>query len=528
MDSSPIFSNPNHALSRVSSHIDRLPAELIAAIFTFCKYPIVVSTVSARWRSIANSSSTLWTNVKVVRQLDSHHLPLFLKYSRTSLLDVKLKFSSSGVVDKEREFDLADVSLVVSRLRPHFDRIRSLELMYPWSTEMDESQDEDATPVEFGSFWAFRVQRLFDIPAPQLETLQVDSDLGEPLPDWFLSGYTPRLRIIRLSGYNLHRNSTLLGGNFPLQELTIKFVHPEAAGLDPDDLDVFRSILRAHAPTLCDITFDIPWYFAPRSWDAPSPIVILTSLTSLSISGVFVTGLGDIHAPKLQTLQLDIEFHDDGNWGDTDALAAFADGADSVPAFLTLHAPTLEDVRIKLSNYAVQILDNHNDPTPCDYPVLRNLEITTNLLLDELFMGIHATSLEKLAITFDREGMEECQSTVIIISQVSHSLQSLIVESYGDRTLNDIYDVDDDDPPLPRLHFPALVDLEFRTPSAAELFAQIDSAPLLLSERTVVRKRKSFLPNYHALPYSCEFQHISFRGPCRARDITSPHYDIWV
>lgn len=112
--------------------IECLPAELLVLIFQagslsepkgLHPFPMIVSAVSRRWRAVAMSTPTLWTNLYITPVRPRKWIPLALELSRGHLLDItvdaRIDFSPSS----------ATVKTCMAQIKPELHRWRSFALM---------------------------------------------------------------------------------------------------------------------------------------------------------------------------------------------------------------------------------------------------------------------------------------------------------------------------------------------------------------------------------------------------------------
>ena len=85
---------PLYPLLPTPSPIDRLPVELISYIFSLSSDHTLFTQVNKRWRTIALSTSALWTNICItIRDLNgpllhTNHITKYLTLSRKSPLNI--------------------------------------------------------------------------------------------------------------------------------------------------------------------------------------------------------------------------------------------------------------------------------------------------------------------------------------------------------------------------------------------------------------------------------------------------------
>ncbi|KAJ6537248.1 hypothetical protein DFH09DRAFT_1178320 [Mycena vulgaris] len=132
---------------RGRTHIDRLPNELLSAIFIlaieqdchdesdpFTTSPTTISHVCRRWRHVALATGTLWTNVVLTFPTCDAQLTRALTWldrSKTYSLDILLDFRDPAW-DWEEDthgFRWADMEAVLTLLMPSAARWRTVELL---------------------------------------------------------------------------------------------------------------------------------------------------------------------------------------------------------------------------------------------------------------------------------------------------------------------------------------------------------------------------------------------------------------
>ena len=203
-----------------------LPSETISAIFEAGRsavvtprnawgsgtevqlpFPMLVSSVSRRWRNIALQTPQLWTSIAVdIRQSTDNLLDLYLDRSKAGLLDIVFMRAPSG-----RELYVANFYRQMGRLIPHVTRWRKLDIQLIYVTS---------------SATAFSL--LTHLHSPSLETLVLECsdelDGGTAAVDIFSAG-APLLSSLALSGASLRPplgkiTSFQLGGNFSYDGLS--------------------------------------------------------------------------------------------------------------------------------------------------------------------------------------------------------------------------------------------------------------------------------------------------------------------
>jgi len=180
-----------------NASIYSLPAETLADIFEAGRqlplndrdipFPVLVSHVSRRFRSIAIHESTLWTDIYTSQSSSSMDwLDIRLTRSGACLLDLRIKLLHD---DEDDEDDEDDVHCLLERILPHHKRLRRLSIRSPESARM------------YSLLSAFD-----DISVPSLESIHIymvyhcDEDYR---PMSVFGGGAPLLTSIRLHRWSL-------------------------------------------------------------------------------------------------------------------------------------------------------------------------------------------------------------------------------------------------------------------------------------------------------------------------------------
>ncbi|EDR10307.1 uncharacterized protein LACBIDRAFT_325254 [Laccaria bicolor S238N-H82] len=130
---------PDFPDSQKATLADELPPEILVYIFEMARntflpeeehllrrFPLVLGMVSQYWRQVAYGAPMLWSNVYVSHERDLDGLQVYLGRSRDLPIDLHVAYDDTSAPGGER-----DVSMLISTLRLHYPRCRSIRLKAP-------------------------------------------------------------------------------------------------------------------------------------------------------------------------------------------------------------------------------------------------------------------------------------------------------------------------------------------------------------------------------------------------------------
>ncbi|KDQ10038.1 hypothetical protein BOTBODRAFT_58384 [Botryobasidium botryosum FD-172 SS1] len=266
--------------------IDRLPNEVLSLIFELAtvdqewecvipemKTPLTLLRVSKRWRSVAQSSPSLWTKIDAMCR---YLAPLFLANSKGAPLDIELAaglpfFGEKAYRERHARVypaHVADIAKFLSPFLSHISRWRSLELV-------DIPQPTELIPLLLSS-------------APRLEMLVIQAEQAvlatshaEGSSTMFL-GSTPLLRHVNLHGFAPPLSSSLYTG---LTTLTLSRIN-----YPPHSIHQFLHNL-SQCPLLAELDvarlyFELPERFEDLNSFVPSSPVVFQHLRRMALHGL--------------------------------------------------------------------------------------------------------------------------------------------------------------------------------------------------------------------------------------------------
>ncbi|KDQ55461.1 hypothetical protein JAAARDRAFT_195834 [Jaapia argillacea MUCL 33604] len=192
-----------------TDYLNGLPNELLGQIFEECcsipsdsfdcPSPIAISLVSRRWRGIALSMSSLWTDI-VLRPRLLDRATAYL--SRSSHRTIDITFNAKTITSPISVDNKTNLLKAVRLLLPHIPRWRRFVLL-----------------VDFQSVLHEVAKHLAGVAAPELQSVEFLQDrldssrLGfEPIHTEIFAGGTPKLAQVRLRCTTLWWHCNMLSG----------------------------------------------------------------------------------------------------------------------------------------------------------------------------------------------------------------------------------------------------------------------------------------------------------------------------
>ncbi|KAJ3512158.1 hypothetical protein NMY22_g15416 [Coprinellus aureogranulatus] len=258
---------------------------------------ILVTHVCRRWRDVAVSCPTLWSELSFWKPAFTH---IMLQRSRDAPLSVQFHCKNRPSEELQKVF---------FKVLSQTSRLREVRLYAA-----------DEGPMTFASILA-----LFHNPAPCLETFALSdlSDLPQELPKSFLGGYAPRLRNLTLHPSPAHLWKTLPLGSTSLTKLMVRLVDDETRPA----FDDFAAGL-SHMPSLVTLIIFSHLPLGPISfsqldqYQGGHTSVVLPALESLTLYDDIYSAHGffsRVKMPRLTSIEMLLRC----DTGDADALSPF-------------------------------------------------------------------------------------------------------------------------------------------------------------------------------------------------------------
>lgn len=278
-------------LTNRAAPVSALPTEILVVIFGYLRshekspFPLSTSHVIRRWRDVVIHTPSMWTNIRLGRQLPKSEdlLSLYLCRSRDCLLDITLFFY----------FEAGDVDWGTAT-PPHFIPGLLLSEVSRWRRLVVRTRSYQTL------FWTFESLRALSAPCLEYYEMDYDEDNSRGIGGPIFTGGAPALTSLTLRDISL--------GNPPLIAITdLEICPPQLSSCFYTE---FKSLLTASSVLRRLIISD---YLFISDYDANrhEPIGI-PSLLSLKIS--FPQLIHSLHryhllsliaAPNLESLTLD-------------------------------------------------------------------------------------------------------------------------------------------------------------------------------------------------------------------------------
>ncbi|KAG8896448.1 hypothetical protein FRC01_011811 [Tulasnella sp. 417] len=249
--------------------IHKLPPEILSYTLIIAHqgapyFPIIVSHVDSRFRTIVQSTGLLWTTIDV--NLPLPIVAMYLQHSNTALLDVRIDLLDSG---PRRSVSSWRLEAFMTAVAEHRERIRSLSILSFSLKTMDEMVRTllngliypQLRKLDTGSrIWITGNWRI-----PTLEPLDCPVPVPPQLEEIFLWEYRSRSWVLGFSGPMVELQSLCLANNFQLMLSDVLTILPKLPNLET--LVIEDCIIFGNTPS-------------------STPAIILPNLTSLQLVGL--------------------------------------------------------------------------------------------------------------------------------------------------------------------------------------------------------------------------------------------------
>ncbi|KAG9042697.1 hypothetical protein FS837_010481 [Tulasnella sp. UAMH 9824] len=346
--------------------IHRLPPEILSEVLVRAHggvlyWPIIISHVDSRFRTIADSTALLWTRIDV--NLPLPLVKLYLKRSSTALLDIRIDLGSGG----RRQHAVSRLGAFLAEVAEHRERIASLSMSAFKPQVVDEM-----VKLMIGPGFTFPQLRRLETGCPVWVSGSWPRTLLEPLDCPVVA--PPQLQELCLRG--LRSRNWVTAFPEPMAGLRSLCLANDTKLFLLDLLIVLTKLPNLETLVVQDCTIQQDPLAAPSALTLPN----LTTLQYVSLSDRSMTSLHPVLlTPKLTSLRM---------WWDS-GFRSWLDQVSPLVAILRMN-PQLEN--LDLCNCVLQSSgwrDAFSKAGSLRYLRLRSCELVSNDLdaLSELGVG---------------------------------------------------------------------------------------------------------------------------------------------